>query len=286
MISKQPFGRTGHASTRILFGAYALNKATQAEADRVLDLLIEYGVNHIDTAPMYGNAEKRIGPWMEKHRDDFFIATKTRRRTYQGAWDNLQLSLERLRVDHVDLWQMHGLTGPAGWERAMGPGGTLEAFLEARDRGLARFLGVTGHGVKAPAMHMRSLERFDFDTVTVAYNYSLMQNPRYAVDFEALITLCRERRVAVQTIKSIARRPWKDRPKTYNTYFYEPLDTQEAIDKAVHWALGSPDTFLITAGDMQVLPKVLDAADRFEARPSDAEMAADAAEFDIQPIFT
>ncbi len=285
MITKQPFGRTGHTSTRVLFGAYALSKAKQADADRVLEMLLEYGVNHIDTAPMYGNAEKRIWPWMEKHRGDFFIATKTRSRTYQRAWDNLQRSLDRLRVDYVDLWQMHGLTNPAGWEKAMGPGGTLEAFVEARDKGLVRFLGVTGHGTKAPAMHLMSLERFDFDTVLVPYNYSLMQNPRYADDFEKLVSLCRERRVAVQTIKSIARRPWKDRPKTYNTYFYEPLDTQEAIDKAVHWALGLPDSFLITAGDMQVLPKILDAASRFKKRPSDAKMAADAKQFDIQPIF-
>ncbi|HEY42636.1 MAG TPA: aldo/keto reductase [Anaerolineae bacterium] len=285
MISEQPFGRTGHTSTRLIFGAYALSKATQAEADRILELLLESGVNHIDTAPMYGNAEKCIGPWMEKHRGEFFLATKSRKRTYQGAWDDLKRSLDRLRVDHVDLWQMHGLTGPAGWERAMGPGGTLEAFVEARDKGLVRFLGVTGHGIKTAAMHLRSLERFDFDTVLLPNNYSLMQNPRYAADFEALVTLCRKRQVAVQTIKSIARRPWKDRPKTYNTYFYEPLDTQEAIDNAVHWVLGFPDLFLITAGDMQVLPKMLDAANRFEARPSDAEMAADAVEFAIQPIF-
>jgi aryl-alcohol dehydrogenase-like predicted oxidoreductase len=285
MISKQPFGRTGHASTRAIFGAYALRVATQAEADRILELLLDYGVNHIDTAPTYGNAEQRIGPWMEKHRGDFFIATKTRRRTYQGAWDDLRRSLDRLRVEQVDLWQMHGLTSPAGWERAMGPGGTLEAFLEARDRGLVRFLGVTGHGLKAPAMHVRSLERYNFDAVLLPYNYSLMQSPRYAADWEALVALCRERQVAVQTIKSIARRPWKGRPKTYNTYFYEPLDSQEAVDVAVHWVLGCTDAFTITAGDMQVLPKVLDAADRFEARPSAAEMAAHAAELAIQPIF-
>jgi predicted aldo/keto reductase-like oxidoreductase len=181
---------------------------------------------------------------------------------------------------------MHGLTGPAGWERAMGPGGTLEAFIEARDKGLVRFLGVTGHGLKAPAMHIRSLERFDFDTVLVPYNYSLMQNPRYAADLGALVTLCREHNVAIQTIKSIARRPWDDRPKTYNTYFYEPLDTQEAIDKAVHWVLGYPDTFLITAGDMKILPKMLEAANRFEKRPSDTEMSAIGDKLDIQPIFS
>lgn len=285
MIPKQLLGRTGHESTRIIFGAYALSQATQAEADRILQLLLEYGLNHIDTAILYGKAEARIGPWMQKHRGDFFLATKTRRRDYQGAWNDLQRSLERLRVDYVDLWQMHGLTGPAGWERAMGPAGALEAFLEARDKGLVRFLGVTGHGLKAPAMHMRSLERFDFDTVLLPYNYALMQIPHYAADFQALLALCRKRQVAVQTIKSVARQPWGDRPKTYNTYFYEPLDTQQAIDKAVHWVLGDPQVFLITAGDMQVLPNVLQAASCFEQRPSEPEMSALAAEQDIRPIF-
>jgi aryl-alcohol dehydrogenase-like predicted oxidoreductase len=285
MIPKQALGRTEHMSTRVIFGAWALSDATQAEADRVLELLLEYGVNHIDTAPMYGKAEERIGPWLEKHRADFFIATKTHSRRRRGAWDDLRRSLDRLRVDCVDLWQMHGLTGLAGWEQAMEPGAVLEAFIEARDKGLVRFLGVTGHGLKAPAMHLRSLERFDFDTVLTPYNYSLMQKPHYAADMEALIALCKERRVAVQTIKSVARRPWEGRLKTYNTYFYEPLVAQAAIDRAVHWVLGHPDVFLVTAGDMQLLPKILAAAACFEARPSDAEMAADAAEFGIQPIF-
>lgn len=286
MIPRQKFGRTGHKSSRVIFGAWALNKATQAEADSALALLQEYGVNHIDTAPMYGNAEKVIGPWLAKHRNDFFVATKTRRRSRLGALDDLKRSLERLRVDYIDLWQMHGLTNPAGWGKVMGPEGALEAFVEARDKGLVRFLGVTGHGSKAPAMHKRSLERFDFDTVMLPYNYLLMQNPRYAVDFNELVGLCRKRNVAVQTIKSIARRPWGSSPKTYNTYFYEPLETQGAIDKSVHWPLGFPNSFLITAGDMQLLPKMLDAANRFEKRPSDMEMSAIVDEFDIQLIFS
>ena len=285
MIPKRPFGRTGHASTRVVFGSWALSQATQTEADRVLDLLLEYGVNHIDTAPMYGDAEQRIGPWLEKHRAHFFIATKTRQRSYQGAWANLQRSLQRLRVDHVDLWQMHGLTNPAGWERVMGPGGTLEAFVEAREKGLVRFLGVTGHGIHTPRMHLQSLERFDFDSVLLPYNYALLQNPRYAADWEALATLCRQRHVALQAIKSIARCPCRAGSGTYHTYFYEPLETREAIDKAVHWVLGNPDVFMVTAGDMQLLPHVLDAADRFRARPSDAEMAAHAAEFGVRPIW-
>jgi aryl-alcohol dehydrogenase-like predicted oxidoreductase len=285
MIPAQPFGRTEHMSTRAIFGAYALSQATQAEADHILELLLKYGINHIDTAPMYGNAEKCIGPWLEKHRSHFFISTKTRSRSYQGAWKNLQRSSEYLRVDYIDLWQMHGLTNPAGWDKAMGPGGTLEAFIEARDKGLVRFLGVTAHGPKAAAMHLRSLERFDFDTVMLPYNYTFMQNPRYAADFETLVTLCRERQIAVQIIKSIARRPWEDRPRMYNTYFYEPLEAQEAIDKAVQWTLGLPDSFLITAGDMQLVPKVLEAASRFERQPSDADMHALVEKFDIQPIF-
>ena len=286
MIPRQEFGRTGHQSTRVIFGSWALSKAKQADADRVLALLQEYGVNHIDTASMYGNAEKVIGPWLAKHRNDFFVVTKTRRRSRQEALNNLKRSLARLHVDYIDLWQMHGLTNPAGWATAMGPDGALEALVEARDQGLVRFLGVTGHGNKVPAMHKRSLEHFDFDSVLLPYNYSLMQNPCYAADFNELVGFCRKRKVAVQTIKSIARRPWGRRPKTYNTYFYEPLETQDAIDRAVHWALGFPDSFLITAGDMQLLPKILDAANRFEKRPSDTEMSAIVDEFDIQPIFS
>lgn len=285
MIPTQPFGRTGHDSTRIIFGAYALSVAKQAEADRVLELLLEHGVNHIDTAPMYGNAEDCIGPWMEKYRDKFFLATKTRSRTYDGAWDNLRRSLDRLRVDCIDLWQMHGLTNPVGWERAMGSGGTLQAFLEARDQGLVRFLGVTGHGTKAATMHLRSLEAFDFDAVMLPYNYLQMQNPRYAADFGKLVAKCRERNVAVQTIKSIARQPWRERSRTFNTYFYQPLESQDAIDTAVHWSLGLPDSFLITAGDMQLVPRMLGAAWSFEARPADEDVSAMVEAYDIQPIF-
>jgi aryl-alcohol dehydrogenase-like predicted oxidoreductase len=286
MLPKQLFGRTGHTSSQIIFGAYALSNATQANAAGILELLLEYGINHIDTAPMYGNSEKCVGSWMKQHRDDFFIATKSRSRTYEGAWKNLRRSLDQLRVDYVDLWQMHGLTNPAGWEKAMGPGGALEAFIEAHEKGLARFLGVTGHGSKVPAMHKRSLENFDFDTVLLPYSYPQMQNPRYADDFNELIGLCRKRNVAVQIIKSIARRPWGNSPITHNTHFYEPLDTHDAIEKSVHWALGLPESFLITAGDMGLLPKMLAAASRYQKRPSAAEMKAIMDEFDIQPIFS
>jgi aryl-alcohol dehydrogenase-like predicted oxidoreductase len=286
MISTQEFGRTGHRSTRVIFGAYALSDASQAEADSVLDLLLDHGVNHIDTAPMYGNAEKRIGPWMQTYRDQFFLATKTRSRSYQGAWKDLRNSLEQMKVDHVDLWQMHGLTNPQGWAKAMGSAGALEAFIEAREQGLVRYVGVTGHGGKAPAMHTQSLGRFDFDTVLLPYSYWQMQDTRYAAAFDGLTEICRQRSIAVQTIKSIARRPWGDRPRTFNTYFYEPLTKDDAIEKAVHWALGLRDGFVITAGDMRLLPKELEAADRYVMRPSDTMMNAIADEFGIEPIFT
>jgi len=223
---------------------------------------------------------------MEKHRDDFFLATKTRSRQYKGAWKDLQRSLSLLRVDTIDLWQMHGLTNPVGWEKAMSPRGALEAFVEARDKGLVRYLGITGHGNKAPKMHLQSLEHFDFDTVLLPYNYLQMQNPRYSTDFNELVKLCCERNVALQTIKSVARRPWEGQPRAYNTYFYKPLETQDAIDKSVQWSYDLKDSFLITAGDMQILPKTLDAAKRFEKRPTDTEMNTLIDKFDIKPIFT
>ena len=284
MIAKQPFGRTGHMSTRALFGAAALGKVSQAEADRTLEVLLEYGINHIDTAASYGDAELRIGPWMAEHRGDFFLATKTGERTYQKARDEIRRSLERLQVDQVDLIQLHNLVDPAEWEVAMGPGGALEAAIEARDEGLVRFIGVTGHGTTIPAMHLRSLERFDFDSVLLPYNYPMMQNPTYAANVEKLLGLCQQRNVAVQTIKSIARGPWGEKPRGRNTW-YEPLEDQADIDRAVHWVLSRPGIFLNTAGDIHLLPRVLDAASRFEAALADEAMAAVAAQREMTPLF-
>ncbi len=284
MINKAPFGRTGHTSTRTVFGAAALSQVTQEEADRTLELLLEYGVNHIDTAAGYGDSELRIGPWMQKHRDDFFLATKTGERTHREAKDEFHRSLERLRVDSVDLLQLHYLVDPQQWEVAMGPGGALEAAVEAREQGLTRFIGVTGHDVVAPAMHLRSLERYDFDSVLLPYSYVMMQNPQYAADFEALMKVCQERNVAVQTIKSLVRRPWGDREQTRATW-YEPLEDQEAVDRAVHWVLGNSQVFLNTVGDIHVLPKVLDAASRFETRPSEEKMEEMVQQFEMAPLF-
>ncbi|MBN1401558.1 MAG: aldo/keto reductase [Anaerolineae bacterium] len=284
MIPKLVFGRTGHESTRTLFGAAALGRRTQAEADATLEVLLSFGVNHIDTAASYGDSELRIGPWMAEHRDDFFLATKTGERTYDAARAQIRRSLERLRVDHVDLIQLHGLVDPDEWETAMGEEGALRAAIEARDEGLVRFIGVTGHGVEAPSMHRRSLQRFDFDSVLLPCNYPMLQNPRYAADFSALVALCQERNVAVQTIKSAARGPWGDKPHIRTTW-YEPLEEQADLDRAVHWVLGHPTVFLNTAGDIDVLPKVLDAASRFEQAPSDAEMRTMVESKGMVPLF-
>jgi aryl-alcohol dehydrogenase-like predicted oxidoreductase len=258
-------------STATIFGGAALIRATQKDAERTLEILLKYGVNHIDTAPRYGDSEILIGPWMARHRKDFFLATKTGKRTYEEASEDIHRSLDRLKVDRVDLVQLHGLQHPDEWDTAMGPGGALEAAIEAREKGLVRFIGVTGHGWMIAAMHKRALKRFDFDSVLMPYNYFMHLNERYREEFEEVVRICKERNAAVQTIKSLARGPWAITPQNRNTW-YQPLEDQKYIDQAVHWVLGRPDVFLNTVGDVELLPKVLDAATRFSKRPPDDEM--------------
>ncbi len=285
MIEKKPFGNTKQVSTRTIFGAAALSMANQEEADRTLDVLLEYGINHIDTAATYGDSELRIGPWMARHRQDFFLATKVEERTYQPAREQFQRSLERLQVDRVDLLQLHNVSEPEIWETVFGAGGALEAVIEAREQGLARFIGITGHGIQIARLHLRALERFDFDSVLLPYNYMMMQNAQYAAEFESLVAKCQERNIAVQTIKSLARGAWGDKPQTRNTW-YEPLEEQADIARAVHWVLGREQVFLNTVADTHLLPKVLDAATRFQTAPSDDEMQEMATRLNMKPLFT
>jgi len=284
MIERRPFGRTGHLSSATIFGAAAFGEATSAEVEQTFELLLAHGINHIDTANSYGHSEAVLGPVLARYRREFFLATKTGERTYAGAREHLHRSLELLHTDQIDLWQMHCLVEPAEWEIAMGPGGVLEAFVEAKAQGLVRFLGVTGHGLGTPAIHRRSLERFDFDAVLLPYNYSMMQNAQYAADFEALLALCQARNVAVQTIKAIARGPWGGQPPTHHTW-YAPLDAQADIDAAVHWVLRRPGVFLNTASDLGLLRKCLDAAERLSRADAltvlETQVAAQAAE----PLF-
>ena len=284
MVPRAAFGRTGHDSSRVIFGAAALGGMRQEKADAVLELLPEFGVNHIDTAAAYGDSELRVGAWMPEHRDRFFLATKTGERHRADAWAELQRSLERLRTDHVDLWQLHNLVDPIEWDAALSPGGALEAAIEAREQGLVRFIGVTGHGISIARMHARSLGRFDFDSVLLPYSFQMMQDEHYAAGFEALASLCAERGVAVQTIKSIARRPWMGRTQTRDTW-YEPLEDQADIDAAVQWVLRRPGIFLNTAGDVSLLPAVLDAADRFAEGGAEPDMAVVRQERAMEPLF-
>jgi aryl-alcohol dehydrogenase-like predicted oxidoreductase len=285
MIPRAPFGQTGHGSTRTIFGAASVGDLTQAEADATLEVLLEHGVNHIDVAASYGDAELRIAPWLKDRRDDFFLATKTEERDYKGAREQIRRSLDRLGVDHVDLIQLHNLVDVIEWEFALREGGALDAAVEARDEGLVRFIGVTGHGLTVAWMHRRSLERFPFDSVLLPYSYVQMQDERYATDFEALIALCSERSVAVQTIKSISHAPWDGREQTAATW-YEPLREQGDIDLAVHWVLGRPLVFLNTVGDVTLLPKVLDAAERFTERPPDDAMNELLSRRRLVPLFS
>ena len=284
-IPTLPFGRTGHDSTRVLFGAAALGDVSQEQADQTMELVLSYGINHIDTARSYGDAELRLGPWMETHRDTFFLATKTGERTKEGAAREIGESLERLRTDHLDHIQLHNLVEPEEWETAFAPGGALEAVVEAKEQGLVSHIGVTGHGVTVAAQHLRSLERYPFDSVLLPYNFAMSNNTAYLDDFEALVAVCAERGVAVQTIKSITRAPWGDREQTASTW-YEPLTDQGAIDTAVAWVLGREGLFLNTVGDVSILPSVLAAAAKVTGRPEAAEMRALEDSFGLQPLFT
>jgi aryl-alcohol dehydrogenase-like predicted oxidoreductase len=284
MISTQLFGRTGHQSTRVVFGGAGLSRVTQDEADQTLEVLLRYGINHLDVAAGYGDAELRIAPWLKKYPKHFFLATKTGERTYDGAKRQIHLSLERMGVERVDLIQLHSLADPIEWDTALSPNGALEACLEARDQGLVRFIGVTGHGSQIAATHLRSLERFDFDSVLLPYSYIMMQDPYYAAAFEQVAAVCSERNVAMLTIKSIARRPWWGRERTRATW-YQPFEDQGDIDAAVHWVLSRPGIFLASVGDIHLLPKVLDAASRYNSAPPEETMHQQRTRLEMLPLF-
>jgi len=284
MTDRAPFGRTGHESSRVIFGAAALGSMRQERADQVLATLLEFGVNHIDTAASYGDSELRIAPWMAEHRGRFFLATKTGERSGDGARASLERSLTRLGVGSVDLIQLHNLVEPDEWEVAHGAGGAVEALSRARDEGLARFIGVTGHGLRIAAMHLRSLERFDFSSVLLPYNYAMMSVDRYRADMAALLEVCEQRGVAVQTIKSVARRRW---PAGAGRQFswYEPLTDGDALARAVRYVLGRPGLFLNSSSDARLLRPTLEAAAVGGPAPTDAEMAADVERHEIEPLF-
>ena len=284
MIERMEFGRTGHESSRVIFGAAALGGMSQDRADATMALVADAGINHIDTAASYGESELRLAPWLADHRHTVFLATKTGMRDGESARAQLEKSLERLGVDQVDLIQLHNLVEDDEFEVAHGPGGAVEALAQAREEGLTRFIGVTGHGTRIAGRHSRSLERFDFDSVLLPYNFTMLDNPAYRADVEALMATCAERRVAVQTIKSIARRRW---PNLEDRRFswYEPLEDEAAIGRAVRHVLGNPDVFLNTTSDARKLPMIFAAAQGSVTAPSDDEMRTDTDAHGITPLF-
>lgn len=278
------FGRTGHRSSRVLFGAAALWDVSQKEADNALGLLLDHGVNHIDTARSYGDAELRVGPWMKTHRSDFFLASKTGARTKAEALEELKQSLTRLKTDHLDLWQLHFLVDSDEWETAMGEGGALEAVTEAKKQGLVRYAGVTGHGIDAPKAHLKSLGVYDFDSVLFPYNYPMLQQPSYKKDVQALLDLCKQRNVAAQTIKSLACGEWGTKEKVYTTW-YDALGEEKTIQMAVHYVLSHEQLFLNSSGDLSLLGHILKAADRDIQAPDELAMQALVEKEGMKPLF-
>ncbi len=284
MLPLAPFGRTGHQSTRVIFGAAALGGMSQERADATMAVVDAAGINHIDTAASYGDSEVRLQPFLADHRDRFFLATKTGERVGAAARAELERSLVRLGVGHVDLIQLHNLVEPDEWETAFAADGAVVALAVARDEGLVRRIGVTGHGLRIPGMHRKSLERFDFDSVLYPYNHALLQNDAYRADVEVLRALCTDRNVAMQTIKSVARGRWPD-PEQPHFSWYEPLDDPDAIARAVGHVLGNDDLFLNTSSDARLLPLIIAAAEGDLRVPSDSEMDADMESFGITPLF-
>jgi aryl-alcohol dehydrogenase-like predicted oxidoreductase len=284
MLPIKAFGRTGHQSTRVIFGAAALGAMSQERADATMAVVETHGINHIDTARSYGDSELRLAPWLVQNRDKVFLATKTGERSGAAARAELEESLERLGVDHVDLIQLHNLVEPEEWDTAFAPGGVVEALTKARDEGLCRYMGVTGHGVRIPSMHLRSLQAFDFDSVLLPYNFVLLERPDYRADVEALLELCAERNVAVQTIKAIARGRWSG-SREGKFSWYEPLTDPAAIGRGVRYVLGNSQLFLNSSSDATLLPTILAAAQDDLAAPTSDELRADIGTFGITTLF-
>jgi aryl-alcohol dehydrogenase-like predicted oxidoreductase len=284
MLPFSEFGRTSHRSSRVIFGAAALGGMSESRAIKTLELVASYGVNHIDTAAMYGSSEDHLKPWLANHRAEVFLATKTQERVGSVARAELERSLERMGVDHIDLIQLHNLVEPDEWTTAFSKGGAVEALNQARAEGLVSFIGVTGHGLRIPSMHLRSLAEFDFDAVLFPFNHSLLSIDQYRDDVTALRDLCRARNTATQTIKAVARRRWDDGTEGHRSW-YEPLTDTDAIQRAVRYVLSQPDLFLNTTSDATLLPLILEAAQSDLSRPLDEEMNRDIAEFGVTPLF-
>jgi predicted aldo/keto reductase-like oxidoreductase len=279
------FGRTGHLSTIAIFGAAAFWEIDQAGADRTMELVIEHGINHIDVAPSYGQAEERVGPWLARERKRFFLGCKTMERTKDGAAAELQRSLQKLQTDHFDLYQIHAVTSMEELDMVTRAGGALDAVRAAREAGLTRFIGITGHGVNSPAIFLEALKRFDFDSILFPLNFIQYANPVYRQNAEELVRQCQAKDVGTMIIKSITRGPWGDKPKTQNTW-YQPFEAAEQIQQAVNFVLSQDVTGICTAGDTTILPLVLEACEQYTLMDIQAQEALIASAGQFEPLFT
>jgi aryl-alcohol dehydrogenase-like predicted oxidoreductase len=286
MIEQAPFGATGHLSSRIIFGAAALGGMKPERAATTLDMLTEYGVNHIDTAASYGESEDRLKPWLARQRNNIFLATKTGDRDGVAARASLERSLERMDVGHVDMIQLHNLVEEDEWRTAFSPGGAVEALFRARDEGLCRHVGVTGHGLRIARMHLRSLAEAPFASVLVPWNHSLVAHyPEYVEDVGLLREMCANNGVAVQTIKSIARRRWTPNHEGPRFAWYEPIAEETTRARAVEFVLADPDLFLNSSSDARLLRATLDLADGPRTTPDPSQLQRDRDEAGITPLF-
>ncbi len=283
-MEKRRFGRTGHLSTVAIFGGAAFWDVTQDIADAAMERVIAAGVNHIDVAPSYGKAEERIGPWMDKERGRFFLGCKTTERTREGATAELHRSLERLHVESFDLYQIHAITKMEELDQVTAPGGALEGILAARDLGLTRFVGITGHGLQVAHIFLEALRRYDFDSVLFPINPKLYADREDRRASEELLRECRKRDVGTMIIKSVGKRAWGDHPKKYTTW-YEPFDDMAQIQPAVNFALSQDVTGLCTAGDTTILPLMLDACEHFAPLSAEAQKALIQEAAQYEPIF-
>ena len=284
-MEKRRFGRTGHMSTVAIFGAAAFWDVTQDEADAVMDKILTVGINHIDVAPSYGKAEIRIGPWMPHERKRFFLGCKTMERTRNGAWAEMERSLKRLQVDTFDLFQAHAVTTFDELDALTKAGGALDAMIKARDQGIIHHIGITGHGIDAPAIYLEALRRFDFDTILFPVSFILWANPDYRRNAEVLLAECKRLDVGTMIIKHIARGPWGDKTRTHTTW-YEPFSQAEIIQQAVNFALSQPVTGLCTAGDIQILPLMLEACEKFTPLNDEEQAALIQRAIEFEPLFT
>ncbi len=269
-MEQRILGRTGHRSTVVTFGTFAIGGVDQPAADDTIRLALDHGVNHVDIAPSYGEAMERMAPWMPEIRDQVFLGAKTSRRTRTDAWEDIRSITKRLNVESFDLFQLHSVGTMQALDQVTAPGGALEALVELREQGLTRWLGITGHGPDVPRVQLEALKRFDFDAIMFPVSAAMYRNPDYRRDADALLAEANARGVGVQAIKMLARGGWGGRERDA-TVWYDPHRDQDEIDRALWWVLSQPMHTAPSTGDPDLLPKVLDAAERFKPLSPDEQ---------------